>query len=118
MARCPIIGSMSRSLPKLFKPLFVSEWVAQWIAQRPGRQQTDLADEAGITDGYLSELMSGKKKNPSAHALYALSEAMGITINDFYQKPPTAAELERFRNLSPSDAAMLSRLMEQAKRPK
>lgn len=105
---------MPRVSPKLFRPLFVGEWVAQFISQS-GRQQEDIADAVGITDAYLSELMSGKKKNPSAHVLLALSEELGITINDFYRKPPTAAQMDKLKNLSPSDAAVLSRLLEQAK---
>lgn len=89
--------------------------MGQWIAQS-GRQQEDIADSAGITDAYLSELISGKKKNPSAHVLRALSEELKITVNDFYRKPPTAGQLERLRNLSLSDAAALSRLLDQAKK--
>lgn len=107
-------GPMSRSSTKLFRPLHVGEWVAQFMAQS-GRQQEDIADATGITDAYLSELMSGKKKNPSAHVLRALSEELGITINDFYRKPPSQSQLDRLKNLSPSDAAILSRLLDQAK---
>jgi transcriptional regulator with XRE-family HTH domain len=101
---------MSRSSNKLFKPLHVGEWVAQ-----SGRQQEDIAKAAGITDAYLSELISGKKKNPSAHVLRALSEELGITINDFYRKPPSQTQLNRLKNLSPAEAAILSRLLDQAK---
>lgn len=101
---------MSRSLPKLFRPLHVGEWVAQ-----SGRQQEDIADASGIGNAYLSELISGKKKNPSVHVLRSLAEELGITINDFYRKPPTGAQRERLKNLSPSDAATLSRLLDQAK---
>lgn len=101
---------MPRSSTRLFRPLYVGEWVAQ-----SRRQQEDIAESAGITDAYLSELMSGKKKNPSAHVLRALSEVLGITINDFYEKPPTAAQMDRLKNLSPADAATLRRLLNQAK---
>lgn len=105
---------MSRTVEKLFKPLFVGEWVARFIIQT-GRQQEDIAEAVGISDPYLSELMSGRKKNPSTHVLRALSEELGITINDFYHKPPSQAQLDRLKNLSPNDAAMLSRLLDQAK---
>ena len=91
--------------------------MGEWVAQS-GRQQEDIAESAGITDAYLSELMSGKKKNPSAHVLFALSEELGITINDFYRKPPSQAQMNRLKNLSPSDAATLTRLLEQAKSAK
>ena len=104
-------GAMSRSSSKLFRPLHVSEWVAQ-----SGRRQDEIARAVGITDAYLSELISGKKKNPSAHVLRALSEELGITVNDFYRKPPSQVQLDRLKNLSPSEAAILSRLLDQAKR--
>jgi transcriptional regulator with XRE-family HTH domain len=105
---------MSRTVEKLFKPLFVGEWVAGYLAKTK-LQQEDLAESIGITDGYLSELMSGKKKNPSAHVLRALSEELGITINDFYKKPPSQSQMDRLKNLSPGDAATLTRLLDQAK---
>jgi transcriptional regulator with XRE-family HTH domain len=101
---------MPSASTKLFRPLHVGEWIA-----RSGRQQADIAESVGITDAYLSELMSGKKKNPSAHVLLALSEELGITINDFYRKPPSQAQMDRLKNLSPSDAATLTRLLDQAK---
>lgn len=88
--------------------------MGEWVAQS-GRKQEDIARTVGITDAYLSELISGKKKNPSAHVLMALSEELGITINDFYRKPPSQMQLDRLKNLSPSDAALLSRLLDQAK---
>jgi transcriptional regulator with XRE-family HTH domain len=106
--------AMSRIVEKLFKPLYVGEWVAGYLAKK-GLQQEDLAEAIGITDGYLSELMSGKKKNPSAHVLRAISEELGITINDFYNKPPSRSQLDRLKNLSPSDAATLTRLLDQSK---
>lgn len=102
--------TMANSSPKHFKPLYIGEWVAQ-----DRRQQEEIADKADITDAYLSELMSGRKKNPSAHILRALSEVLGITINDFYRKPPSAREMDRLRNISPADAATLARILEQAK---
>ena len=106
---------MSRSIQKLFKPLYVGEWVSRHLASS-GKQQKDFAEAVGIEDGYLSELMSGKKKNPSAHVLRAISEEIGITVNDLYRKPPNQAQLDRLKNLSPTDAATLTRLLEQATR--
>lgn len=107
---------MSRSIQKLFKPLYVGEWVSRHLVTT-GNQQKDFAAKVGIEDAYLSQLMSGKKKNPSAHVLRAISEEVGITVNDLYRKPPTAAQLDRLKNLSPVDAATLTRLLEQAAKP-
>lgn len=101
---------MSRSSPKLFRPLHVGEWVAQ-----SGRQQEDIAEAAGLTNAYLSELISGKKKNPSIHIVRAICDELGIKIDDIYRKPPSRAQLDRLKNLSPTDAATISRLLDQAK---
>jgi hypothetical protein len=62
--------AMPRSSAKLFRPLYVGEWVA-----RSGRQQEDIADATGITDAYLSELMSA-----CSHHLG--SRTMSTTSND------------------------------------
>jgi len=101
---------MPRKIDKLFRTLHIGLWVAQ-----SGRQQEAIADKVGITDAYLSELISGRKKNPSVHVLRALADELGITINDFFERPPTGPEIDRLRNLSPSDAAILARIMGQAR---
>lgn len=101
---------MPRGPSKHYQPLFIGEWVLQ-----SRRQQEDIADKVDITDAYLSELMSGRKKNPSVHLLRALADELGITINDFYRKPPSAATLARLKNISPADAAVLTRILDQAK---
>jgi len=106
---------MSRSIKKLFRPLYVGGWVDAYLAKNPELQQTDLADSIGISDGYLSELMSGEKKNPSIHVLRAVAKKIGIRLDDFYEKPPADTQLERLKNLSPSDAATLIRLLDDAK---
>lgn len=104
---------MARSSTRHYQPLFIGEWVLQ--SRRP---QEEIADKVDITDAYLSELVSGRKKNPSVHILRVLADELGITINDFYRKPPSASQLERLKNISPADAAVLSRILDQAKGPK
>jgi transcriptional regulator with XRE-family HTH domain len=101
---------MPRTLPKLFKPLHVGEWIS-----RSGRPPREIAEAIGVTEAYLSELISGRKKNPSALVLLALSEELKITVNDLYRRPPTAAEMERLKDLTPAQAALLGQLLDQAK---
>jgi len=101
---------MAPSSTKLFRPLFIGEWIA-----RSEKQPRDIAVAVGVTEAYMSELISGRKKNPSAQLLLAISEELGVTVNDLYRKPPSAATLEKLGNLSPIDAALLSRMLEQAK---
>lgn len=102
--------TMPRSSTRHFRPLYIGEWALQ-----DRRQQEEIAEATDITDAYLSELMSGRKKNPSVHILRALSRVLGITIDDFYTRPPTSAQMDRLKNLSPAEAATLSRILDQAK---
>ncbi len=46
------------------------------------KTQGQLAAETGLDQGYISELESGRKSNPTASALRALAEALEVTIDD------------------------------------
>lgn len=39
---------------------------------------------AGMSDGYLSQLRNGKKSNPSARHLAAISELFGVPVDYFF----------------------------------
>lgn len=92
--------------------LYVGEWVA-----RLGRKQTDVAEAARITEAYLSEIISGKKKNPSLAVLLAISDALGITINDLRYPPPPIEAIEAARRLDPTQLAALARLLSEMNVP-
>lgn len=46
------------------------------------KTQKELAGAVGITQGYLSLLESGHKKNPSLELLQRISKELDITVND------------------------------------
>lgn len=46
------------------------------------KTQKELASAVGITQGYLSLLESGDKKNPSITLLQRIAKELGITVND------------------------------------
>jgi transcriptional regulator with XRE-family HTH domain len=42
----------------------------------------EVAEKAGVPHGYLSELESGTKKNPSLDVLTRLAKALGADVKD------------------------------------
>jgi len=91
----------------MFRKFYLGEWIA-----RLQRSQVDVAEAVGIGKPYLSQLISGEKKNPSAALVLQLSEVLGVTVNDLYKPPPTAASVESLRAYSPG---VLQQLINQPK---
>jgi transcriptional regulator with XRE-family HTH domain len=85
-----------------------------------GMSASKLAERAGISKSYLSELEtgSGNHKRPSAETLYRIGKALGIAMSDLLgvpfitspasETPPGLAEFARSRKLPESDVRMLS----------
>jgi len=102
---------MARKPPTQFKKLHIGEW-----AERRGIQPRDLADEVGISEGYMSELVNGKKRNPSISILMKIADRLGLrSMDDLFQPPPSEEVLKNIEKLSPADQATLSRLLQQAR---
>lgn len=68
-------------------------YLGQWIA-RLDRERDWVCRRGGIKKSYLSQIISGKKKNPNHVILYRISEALGITVNDLYRLPPPKPVLD------------------------
>lgn len=83
------------------KPQFRKLYIGEWL-HRLGKKPVDAAKAIGVTEPYMSELISGKKKNPGHTILFDLSTWLGITMNHFYSPPPDRKSLEAVDNLSPS----------------
>lgn len=49
----------------------------EWL-QALGVQQTDLAEKAGVNEGYISQLVSGEKQNPSPKMVKKLATALNL----------------------------------------
>lgn len=90
------------------RKLYIGEWLS-----RLGKKPTDAAKAIGVTESYMSELISGKKKNPHHALLYDLAEWLGLSINDLYRLPPNKTVVEATENLSPSQIAILGQLLDQ-----
>jgi transcriptional regulator with XRE-family HTH domain len=94
------------------RQLYIGEWLV-----RLGRKPVELAKHLKVTEPYVSELISGKKDNPSHVLLLVVSEWLGITVNDLYMRPPDRLALEAVERLNPAQMATLGRLLDNMKRP-
>ena len=70
----------------------------------------EAAEIAGCNQSYISNIIAGRKLNVNVLYLLKLSDALGITINDFYRPLPNKSHLNALKNLSPkAQATILSR---------
>jgi transcriptional regulator with XRE-family HTH domain len=88
-------------MPSVRRPQYKKLHLGEWLA-RLNVKQADLARDVEVSEPYLSNLISGKKLNPSVSLLLTISDRLGISVNDLYKPPPSIAALEDLRNYSPS----------------
>ena len=88
-----------------------------WLA-RDGRKPVELAKALGVTDSYISELISGRKPNPGHALLIDISEWLGITVNDLFRPPPEPGAVEAVERLPLAQQAALARLLDEMKSPR
>lgn len=63
-------------------------YIGAWIAF-VGKRQVAVAKDAGITEGYLSALISGKHgKDPALSVLKAVARAIGVPVQALFVAPP------------------------------
>ena len=53
------------------------------LMHEKGVEQVDLARAIGRSRSYVSQLMSGKVKEPKLSAAFAIADALGVTVQDF-----------------------------------
>lgn len=106
-------GMIKRPLrPRQFRKLYIGEWL-----RRLDRKQIEAAKALNVTETYISELISGKKKNPHHAILYDLSEWLGLSINDLYRAPPDRIAIEAVdKNMTASEMAALGSLLDRVKK--
>ncbi len=82
-----------------------------------GLTQIALADAAGLSKTYLSELEGGAGRRPSGDVLMRLADALGVTIADLLGRhvapastalPAGLAEFARQEGLPEADVTMLA----------
>lgn len=89
-----------------------------------------LAEAAGVSRSYLSELESGRgsAQRPSADALYRLAKPLGVAMSDLLgrpiliapqrERPASLAEFAKSRDLPEADIEMLAGIEFRGERPK
>jgi transcriptional regulator with XRE-family HTH domain len=83
--------------------------------EEKGMSATKLAEKAGISKSYLSELenSNGEGKKPSAELLYEIAKALGVAMSDLLGRPIiTDALRERRRPASLTKFGKLHKLPE------
>lgn len=89
------------------KPLYIGQWLA-----RLGRRPREVCKGAGVDEGYMSQLISGEKDNPSAEMLRRISEELGISMNDLYKMPPEMDIAPGTHEMRPDQLATLGEILE------
>ena len=84
-----------------FRRQFRLLYIGQWI-RALGKRPIDVVTATGLTESYLSLLISGKRKNPSAHVLATIAEYLEIPISYLYRPPPDQQFLEKAAEIDPS----------------
>jgi len=59
--------------------------VIQKLREEQGMSQRDLAARAKVTQGYIAQLETGLKKNPSLPVLRRLAKALGVPLAELVQ---------------------------------
>lgn len=87
-----------------FRELYIGQWIRA-LGMRP----IDVVKGTGLNEGYLSELINGKKKNPSGTTLIQLAEFLDIPMSYLYKPPPPQEVINQASDIDPS---ILKRLTE------
>lgn len=91
-----------RAQARRIRKLFVGEWI-----RALGFRQVEVVRATGINEGYLSELVSGSKKNPSFEYLNEIAEFLGIPVSYFNRAPPDREFMQEAAELDPKVLAKL-----------
>ncbi len=59
--------------------------VLRELRQKREWSQAELAAKAGVTDAYVAQLETGKKKNPSLEVLRRLAKALGVPVTELLE---------------------------------
>jgi len=59
--------------------------VLKQLRKDRGWSQAKLAEEADVTNAYIAQLETGKKKNPSLDVLKRLARALGVPMGELLE---------------------------------
>ena len=56
------------------------------LRRQAGLNQTELATMAGISPNYISEIESGKVRNPGIWHVWQIVKALGVTVDELIEE--------------------------------
>lgn len=86
-------------------PLYIGEWIRSL-----GRTPAEVSRGIGRNEGYLSQLISGQKKNPSLGLQQEIADELGIPMEYLRRPPPDKDFIDQAKTLDP---AVIDRLRRQ-----
>ena len=84
---------------------YLGEWL-EALDIKPAK----LAIEAEVNEGYLSQLISGDKTNPSPTYVRKLAAVLDIPWRALFDPPPTAATMDAINRYGPKLLERLARV--------
>lgn len=55
------------------------------IAEEKGIKQADICRATGLSDAHISQMFSGKIKDPKASIIYKVAHALGVTVDELIE---------------------------------
>lgn len=100
----------------------------QELRKQKGLTLTELARQASISKGYLSQIERGEAGRPSAQVLYGIASVLGTSVASLLGMPIGDADAEvmiseslgdfaKAANLSEDEVAMLARVRYRGRQP-
>lgn len=93
-----------------------------------GWSLSKLAEESGVSKGYLSEIENGEAARLSGDKLYAIANALGVNMSDLlgrqlinktdYKVPPELRSFADEQDLPEADVKMLATIKFRGEKPK
>lgn len=96
------MGFMGKLTKRTYKRIYLGEWL-----DALGQDQKGTADAAGVNPSYISNIVSGRKTNPSGYVMQAIADHLEITMNDLYEPPPSHSAVAMLNGLSPEAREVL-----------
>lgn len=90
----------SRKAPKSRSRAPTTYFIGPWL-RALGHKQRDLVTAGILNEGYLSELISGGKRNPSAEIIMDIADFLGIPVDYLREPPPTPEFIQQASELDP-----------------
>ena len=88
----------------------------QYYLKLSGMSVNKLADETGISQSYLNDLMSGKKDNPGIQKMDLIVKAFGTSFQAFFTSEETKKEtevlVERIESLQPREKEVIMNMVD------